>query len=273
MKKFSILALALGFLVVGCGSDEAAGPKFAAASGTITKAAATANLAQLQSGAALNFTTPNGNPGTRDDFYAACTTKDPVTTVDNDSDNVATQTRTYACSNITGDRNTYSQNGTSTTTDKDDNDAKAGWTYSYDITGGHEGEDWTYSGFWDLAKTATTFLYTSDYKGTNTQKRGDSYIGGGSFAHTITPTDMNDPFSGGGTMSFEGYYAYTFTVDSVVTNYVFKMTSTDLTYGASPCTNFFKTGSYTYTDASNNTIKVTHTNCTTRTAEYNGEAI
>lgn len=269
MKKY-VLYFAIPFFLTACGESK----KFDKASGTITQAVAAANISTMTSGATINFTSPTNKPSARgeDNMYAACTTKTPTTTTDADSDQISTQTRVYACKDISfaGRAITYSQNGTATIVDKDDNDAKSGWKFSYDITGGHsQGETWEYKGFWELTKATTSFTYDSDYKGTSTNTRSGTYVGGGTWSHTVTPTDMNNPFTGGGDMNFSGFYAYTFTVDGTQTQYVFKMSSSGLKYGATPCTNFFKEGSYTYTDASNNTISVTHTSCTARTVKFN----
>jgi len=279
MKRFFLFSVAALFLSA-CGDD--ATTKFTAASGTITAAVATTNLTTLQNGAQLTFTgAPAGTAnGAREDFYASCVTKAPTTKVDADGDHIGTQTRTYACTNVAGDTRAYlyTQNGTATETDKDDADPKSGWKFEYDITGGHNGggrgpETWEFKGFWELTKATTSFTYASDYKSTNTNTRTGSYVGGGTWSHTVTPTDMANPFTGGGAITFGGFYAYTFTVDSVQTQYVFKMTSENLTYGAGTCTNFFNAGSYTYTDGGGNLIKVTHTDCDTRTTTFNGTTI
>ncbi len=264
----SLVTLAL----VGCGGTD---PKFAAASGTISQADATANKTAIVSGAVLSFSSPTGKPSVRDvDAFDACTTKTPDPAVDADSDHISTQTRTYACTNVALRDGTQNQNGTATVTDKDDADPKSGFRFEYAVTGSHSGgETWDFAGFWDLTKSDTSMTYSSDYAGTYTFTRSGSGTSGGTWSHTITPTDMANPYTGGGAITMSGYYAYNFTISSVTTNFVFSMSSTNLTYGANPCSGFYNGGSYTYTDASANTITVEFTACGTYTVKYNGTTI
>lgn len=263
-------------MLSGCGGTTAAGPKFAAPVGTVSQTTATTNKAALVSGATLNFTNPANKPSVRElDDLDSCTTKTPTTTVDADSDNISTQTRVYACTNIAARAITYTQNGTATITDKDDADPNAGFRYEYAITGSHSGgESWDYSGFWDLTKSTTTLIYSSDFSGTYANTRSSTGTYGGTWSHTITPTNMATPYTTGGAIEFSGYFAYNFTESSVTTNYVFKMTSTGLTYGNSPgCTNFYNGGSYSFTDAAGNVITVEYTSCSAYTVKYNGTTI
>jgi len=287
MKSFFAFSFA-ALLLSACG-DDAATSKFTAASGTITAATATANKSTLESGAKLTFTgAPTNSPSVRreDDTFASCTTKNPTTEVDADSDQIKTQTRTFACNDVavvghTGQ--TQSRNGTVTVTDTDDSDAKSGWKFTYDMSGNYKSSTQTntydYRGFWQLVKDATSYTYSSDYKGTSSENvaRAVNYTstGGGTWSHKVTPVDMTNPYTGGGAIEFSGFYAYTFTVDSKQENYVFKMSSTGLKYGpVGSCNKFFKEGSYTYTDAANNTITYTFTDCdTTPTVKYNTTTI
>ncbi len=287
MKRLFVFSAAALFLSA-CGDD--ASTSFTAASGTVTKAVATSNKGTMQSGAKLVFSggTPTNSPsGVReDDVYAACTTKNPTTEVDADSDQIKTQTRTYACSNIAQGESTLTRNGTVTVTDKDDADANSGWKFAYDMTGSYkystraeQTNTYSYKGFWELTKDATTITYASDYRGEGSETRdgvAETYVGGGTWSHKITPTDMTNPYTGGGSIEMGGFYAFNWTEDSKTKNYVFKMSSTGLKYGHhTTCTQFFKEGSYSYTDASNNVITYTfNPDCTTApTVTYNTETI
>lgn len=276
--KAGVLFLIPVLALIGCGDDATSTAKFTAASGTITAATVTANKTAIIDGAKLSFSSPTGLPtgdGTRD--LDSCTTKTPAdtATTDADSDGISTQTRTYACTNVTDSRDNVSVNGTATTTDKDDADPKGGFRFEYDIAGSYSsrgGETFTYKGFWDLTKSATSFIYTSDYSGVFSNSRASTGYYGGTWATTITPTDMANPYSAGGALEYAGFLAYKLTEGSGTTNFVFTLSSTGLTYGAGICPNFYSGGSYTFTDASANAIKVTFTDCNTVSVTYNGDA-
>src|SRR4029077_6680010 len=95
------------FLLAGCGGNNATGPFYGAASGTMTQDIATALSSSLDSVAALNptnpttalSTTPGTNPGSYSrGLFADCITSTPASPVDADGDNTkATLKETFAC--------------------------------------------------------------------------------------------------------------------------------------------------------------------------------
>ena len=278
---FFISFLALG--LAACSQDP---EFFTTASGTLDKDTATSNKGSLETSAKFPTNgSPSGMPTfTRGDSeetaspYAGCTTKDPATTTDADSDGVKTQKTTWNCKDIDTDRAAKATRiGTMTVTDNDDSDANSGYKYSYAVDASYKNgttHDITYSynGFWEMVKAATTVVYSSKYKGTfaGTEhgEKQDS-VSGGTFSYTITPTDMAHVYNAG-TAEYSGFFAYNWSNK----NYVFKTTGTGLKYDHS-CGNFYTEGTVSYTDGSSNTVTLNwgDSACDAPTVKYNDTAI
>jgi len=290
MKRLGNSLALLAFLA-SCGSDEA-GSYYTAASGTISEATATSLASTMTNAVKLSFTQPAELPsGFTRDTFDSCTTQDPATTEDADSDLIAkTKKKTYACTDVPHGTIVMDQNGSYTVTDKDDTSATSGYRYEYDITGGHsparsgargDSETYSYKGFFDLTKGADGgYAYTSNFQGfgenVSTERAAytNKYTYGSTWSHTMTPTDAADP-TAGGTVTMGGFWGYKVEVTGTdpggATNYDFvsKVTSEGLTYGGTGCSNFFSAGSITFEDAAANKVVFTYT-CSAVTRTYNG---
>jgi len=266
----------MGLFFSACSQDP---EFFNAASGTLDQATATSNKSNMEASAKIPTNgTPSGTPSlTRD--LSSCTSKDPATPVDADSDNVKTQTVVFDCKGVPDTEEHDTRGGVSTRTgkytitDTDDNDANSGYKYTYDVEGSYKNgttHDLTYdyNGFWELVKNATTLSYGSKYRGKYGGTEGgvkQDGVSGGQFSFTITPTDMASVWTGG-TAEMSGFFAYNW--DNK--NYVFKTAGTGLKYLAS-CGNFYTEGTFSYTDGANNVVTFNwgDATCDAPTVKYN----
>ncbi len=278
-----------GCLGGGPNTSEAARGYPSAASGTISQTTATAQAATLQSaviptnlsgnsiytGLNISFPTPPAFVAT---IYDDCTTATPATRVDADGDGIkAVMNLSINCTGIRSSGYTYNWVGTNNMRDTDDTNSYGGfaqdfnWIFSHRSDDGTNSENYAHQGSfaYTLSTSVHSYVGLYNYTGTNTYNgTNTNYTGGANFNFTWTDTGT---FPSNGTASLQGFYKFNVTENSVVSTYIVRISSTDLTYN-SGCSQFYNTGSVTFTDASNNAIKYTY-GCTTVTKTYNGTAI
>lgn len=300
--KFGLLAL-VSAVLASCGGGGLAPTS---TSGTVSAAAANhpsmkTNLNQLVTQLSANVQNPAAGLGSiggvtasaiainplEADPFDSCTTITPSTLVDEDGDDIAVnKTYKYNCNGIDiGEGRPVSKKGTVTFQDLDDSvktDNGGGYNFVFDLDF-FSPNAWTSTnkGFYKLEKSGAKLTYTSQYFSSFTETHSGQDLEGGlssNFTYVVAGTDAANPWRKG-TSSTSGFYRlivkgddgdgnildwdFTFKIDSAVE---YENTAD------SGCTQYYKSGYLTFTDASNNKLRYDYT-CNSVTFSFNGTVV
>lgn len=300
MLGFTVFALSLApllsLVVAGCGSNS----KPTSASGTITSAQAT-SFASDQSSTVTGMANTTDSSNVTSNFVSLSRgiraaanaqgipvdsrtvgnsncqpTQTPASTTDADGDGIpATVSYSFNC-NYSESATTVAITGTFGLTDQNDTAPggvfpKAGLTATISnlnmaLTAGGQSINTSTSGSYALTVTNGTHTGSTSMVTTVTGGQASGTLG---FWIDVTNTpDDSSNIATSGSSSISGFFKNTISG----ANYVLAIASSNLTYGCSSRSSFFKSGDITLTDGSSNVIKISYSSCNA-TVTFNGTTI
>ncbi|MEQ1875521.1 MAG: hypothetical protein ABL958_02675 [Bdellovibrionia bacterium] len=301
LNSLMMILLAAG-VAASCGGDPIGGAP-TAASGSVSFAQATA----LASGGTLTNMIANARPDqtpsfggpvrssnpdrgmenpleSRDADFSSCASATAFDTTDADGDGIVVHLAAkFACKGITGDGGyTSDLSGSFEQKDLDDTKdwAEGGYLFDYNmvfktVLDASNSFSYRFKGYYKSENTGTSFTQAADFHygvtGIHNALTID-YLWRGTYTSTITPTDMTMPYAAG-TSSMTGFFTarggYGSGTSATTVNVVFKIVGADLVYDTA-CANYYRSGTYTFSDAGGNAIVYTYDCNAATTRTYNG---
>jgi hypothetical protein len=222
----------------------------------------------------------------RDADFDSCASVTAADQTDNDGDGIKMHIAAkFNCVGIAGEsNNTFDLVGSFEQKDLDDSQdwALGGYLFNYNLnfkntTDASNTLIFRFKGFFSAENTGTMLTQTSNfyYGGSGIHNGVElDYLWQGDYEASFTPTSMASPYADG-TANFSGGFKvkgdFSHGTNSATLDVVFGILGENLVYD-STCSNYYRSGSVSFTDGSSNVIMYTY-NCTTAVATYNGTTL